>query len=144
MRLSLVLRVLLLLPLGCGTSGPKFVPVTGTVTLDGNPLANAQVSFVPDVPERELDSTLVCTGKTNEKGEYSLSNFQGQIGAPVGKYRVMITCKPKEAGTGDERRPADYVPPVDKVSSRYNLESDLKFDVPPGGAKQASFLLSSQ
>ena len=37
---------------GCGDSGPVLVPVEGTVTLDGKPLANKSLMFVP------IDETL--------------------------------------------------------------------------------------
>ena len=33
---------------GCGESGPKLVPVSGTVTLNGKPLEGAAVAFQPD------------------------------------------------------------------------------------------------
>src|SRR5215210_2304472 len=42
------LVVLLAALAGCGKSGPQIAPVHGHVTLDGQPLMNADVMFQPD------------------------------------------------------------------------------------------------
>lgn len=142
---TLCFGLLLMLTPGCG-SGPKMVPVSGTVTLDGQPLANALVGFEPIPPPggETYDSSVNSSGKTNDKGEYTLSNFKDQPGAIVGKHRVRINCMPPVVGTGDERRSEAAPPPMDKVPPKYNQQTTLEFDVPPGGTKEANFKLTSE
>lgn len=51
---------------GCGESGPELGTVSGFVTLDGEPLANASVGFTG------VDNGPSCYGKTNAGGVYEL------------------------------------------------------------------------
>ena len=46
--------MLLAITVGCGQSGPKTYPVSGTVTLDGAPLQNGKIFLVD--PDMRLDS----------------------------------------------------------------------------------------
>jgi len=77
---------------GCGGSGPKLVPVEGTVTLDGKSLANKSLAFIP----AEGTAGNGAWGFTNVEGRYSLfSMIPGATkdfeGCPPGHYRVVIT-----------------------------------------------------
>ncbi|HEX5272747.1 MAG TPA: hypothetical protein VFW33_19755 [Gemmataceae bacterium] len=143
MRARLVLGLALGLALGCG-SGQKFAPVSGKVTLDGQPLAGATVSLQPIAPEGSAEAGPGSAGKTNEKGEYTLTGDKGQKGALVGKHRVVITCLRQQAGDGDARPPRGGWPLADKVPARYNSSSHETFEVPAGGTDKADFNLSSK
>ncbi len=57
-----------LLLAGCGPSSdvPKLAPVHGVVTMDGKPLANATVRFIPE-------SGRPSVGVTDEQGRYELN-----------------------------------------------------------------------
>ena len=105
---------------GCG--GIECFPVTGTITLDGNPLADARVSFMPD------DELGVPTmGVTDTGGVYTLRQTADQNGAPAGSYTVRIT-------TYREGKP-DAEPPVpgdpERVPPQYNLRTTLTAEVRP-------------
>ncbi|WP_237722821.1 carboxypeptidase-like regulatory domain-containing protein [Singulisphaera acidiphila] len=66
--------------------GPDFsnlVPVSGVVTLNGEPLAGAVVTFLP--PQWSPG-----VGETNAKGEYSVSS-SGRPGISPGEYKVAIS-----------------------------------------------------
>lgn len=63
--------------------------VSGVVTYNGEPLADANVKFIP------TDSTgSQSVGKTNEKGEYKLQTLLGaaDAGTTPGEYKVAIDC----------------------------------------------------
>ena len=63
--------------------------VSGVVTLDGQPLADATVHFIP------ADSTgSPSYGKTNENGEYKLQTLLGaaDAGTTPGQYKVRVEC----------------------------------------------------
>jgi hypothetical protein len=75
--------------LGCGEDGPKLVPVTGVVTLNGKPLAEAEVSFVPDPTNKDVTPG---GDKTGPEGNYK-AMYQGRSGLAPGKYKVLVSKK---------------------------------------------------
>ena len=90
MQVRLLLGSALLLVLGCG-GGAKVVPVTGRVTLNGKPLADAKVSFQPIAKEKSMEAAGPgSTGKTDAEGKFTLKTPTGQDGAVVGMHRVRI------------------------------------------------------
>jgi hypothetical protein len=143
MRARFLFGVALVLALGCG-SGRKFAPVSGKVTMNGQPLAGATVSFQPIAPEGSVDVAPGSAGKTNDKGEYTLKAADGKSnGAWVGKHRVRISALQEQTGTGDERPPRGGWPQQDKVPRKYNDESKETYDVPAGGTDKADFALTA-
>jgi hypothetical protein len=141
LRLSLgfVFSFLLLATTGCGT-GYSVAPVSGQVTLDGDPLPDASVTFQP-VAEQDSSAGLGSYGRTDENGRYSLKLIENdQEGAAVGKHRVQISAQSddsdSDAGTGAA---------TEKVPSRYrDAETILTFDVPADGTDQADFPLTTE
>jgi hypothetical protein len=82
---SIVLSaLLLLLTSGCGSSGPEFVPVTGVVTLDGQPVAEAGVLFTP------VEGGRPGRAGTDSQGQFVISTFKTGDGLLVGKYAVTV------------------------------------------------------
>jgi hypothetical protein len=140
--LGLVLGSAFILLAGCG-SGPKYAPVSGRVTLNGKPLANATVSFQPIAHEGSIEAAPGSSGKTNANGEYTLSVSPSQSGAWVGKHRVMVSSLAEQVGESDARPPRGGWPIVDKVPTRYNKDSKETFEVPSGGTDKADFTLTS-
>lgn len=106
MRFALLpLCLCTLLIAGCGGSSEvDIAPVTGTVTLNGEPLAEAYVFFTPKAEGR------LSMGVTNDQGVYELKYRGTDSGAVVGDHIVGIsTVAPESAGT--ERVPAAYLQP---------------------------------
>jgi hypothetical protein len=137
MRTRLLIGCLLAVGLGCGSS--KFVPVSGKVMLNGQPLAGASVSFEPlgadDTPSL-LPGSLV---KTNADGTFTLKAVSGEAGAVPGKHRVRIVLAGGEAGGADDRPRG---PAATKTLPRhYNADSKLTFTVPARGTSDALFEL---
>jgi hypothetical protein len=123
-------------PLACGKGGggKAAVPVSGRITMDNSPLANASITFQPadgGNVKREY------YGTTDEQGNYTLtpSDAEGAPGAPPGKYYVKINLFDRG---GPDR------PPRQKVPARYNKDSKETFNVPPEGTKDANFDLKSK
>src|SRR5207253_5766583 len=116
--------------LGCGSA--KSAAVSGKVTLNGEPLAGATVSFEP-VTEPGAPSSPGSLGKTDEKGEFILRATSGENGALVGKHRVRISLIEEQAG--EERRRGKAV--GEKLPRKFNTDSELTFDVPAGGTNEA-------
>lgn len=85
---------LLILPavLAAGCSGePTRGPVTGVVTLDGKPLPNVMVMFVPDPGHGTPGQRSVAL--TDAAGRYAVFTDKDQEGASVGIHRVSL-CDP--------------------------------------------------
>lgn len=112
---------LLLVPFaGCsGTDAPPVGEVTGTVTLDAKPLADATVMFQPTQAGRP------STGKTDQEGRYTLDYVDGVTGAILGSHKVIIRTEiPGEDGQ----------PPIakEKLPRRYHDNTELTAEVKEG------------
>ena len=81
---ALSLAVLAFIFTGCGYRRPAQVKTTGTVTLDGEPVENASLMFIPD-------SGRPASANTNTNGDFQVSSYGGNDGLPAGNYRVMVT-----------------------------------------------------
>ena len=80
------LTLLLIFLPGCGNRIPV-TPVTGTITLNGAPVENAMVTFIPD------SSGTVATATTDKTGKYVLKTYLGDktaLGAFPGGYKVTV------------------------------------------------------
>jgi|SRR5215469_11396981 len=139
MRARLLLGFALVFGLGCGSG--KFAPVSGTVTMNGKPLAGALVIFSPVAKEGRIDAGIGSSGKTNDKGEYTLTSDTGRPGALVGKHRVSVSLMSSGSGESDDRRRPGQL--VNQVPVRYNGKTELTYDVPAGGTDKADFALKS-
>ena len=136
MRARLLLGCVLVAGLGCGSG--KFVPVSGKVTLNGQPVAGAAVLLEPLNEDGTEGPGIASAGKTNENGEFKVKATSGQEGALVGKYRVRISLQGQ--AEGDERRGGGV---AEKLPRRYNVNSKETLDVPPGGRTDIVFALTS-
>jgi hypothetical protein len=141
MRARWLLGLAVVLAAGCGSK--RFAPVSGTVTMDGQPLVGATVTFSPVPPEGSTEAGDSSLGKTNEKGEYTLKSVK-KSGAQVGKHRVSISLVAQQVGDGDSRPPRGGWPMADKVPKKYNENSELTYDVPAGGTDKANWDLKSR
>ena len=142
-----LLACLLLVPAGCGggDSGVQTVPVSGTVTLDGQPLAGAMVRFEPtgaggSTAEGWIDSS----GITDAQGRYTLSTPDGMSGAVVGTHKVSITTAPPSGPVDFSTEGQTTAPAKEVIPARYNSQTELTFEVPKGGTDAANFDLTSK
>lgn len=114
-----LLLVLSLLFLGCGGNGdgPQLTNVSGTVTLDGEPLADASVEFAPIEVEQVSEGVGGSGGNaaTDPSGNYTVRTGS-QYGLQPGKFQVRI-AKSTYNEDGQEEQ---------QVPARYNVESELE------------------
>jgi hypothetical protein len=78
---------------GCGGRF-KLVPVSGTVTVAGEPLTQFRLSFVPDTAKGNT-TPVACQGRIDAQGRYELRTIavkgsDGGAGAPPGWYKVVL------------------------------------------------------
>jgi len=89
-RLLTALLYFLLSGLGCSSTPaePKTYPVVGKLTIDGKPLANAKVIFLPDA-EKANTSTKEPRGTTDATGTFTITT-DDQPGCTPGTYKATV------------------------------------------------------
>ncbi len=107
-----------------GCSRPAHIPelgeVAGQVTLDGQPLANATVTFAPPKGRPSL-------GTTDADGRFLLTFIGDFMGAMVGPHTVRISTEQYiEKPDGMTEYVKETLPPW------YNAASELTAEVRPG------------
>jgi hypothetical protein len=131
---------------GCSDRSKPYrtAPVAGVITLDGQPLATAHVTFLPlHEPSGGSQSGPEASGDTDASGRYSLKTVFGDTGASVGKNRVMITTRKTELDPTNPDRSKEVA--KERVPNKYFTDqAPLIFDVPTGGAATANFDLTSK
>src|SRR5688500_15770406 len=78
---------------GCGGGGPKYVKVSGVVTLNGKPYPRAVVVFQPIAADQSVNPGRGSSAYTDENGRFELTTDDGHHGAIVGKHRVRIQTR---------------------------------------------------
>lgn len=105
--------------IGCGAStGP--IPLSGIVKLDGKPLSNASISFVPEGTGKQ------ATGTTDDGGKFVLSTIDPRDGAFPGKYKVVIAPN-TIASEVTESESADAAMMADAAAAKSKKSTTPKF-----------------
>lgn len=90
-----ILFVLLALAVSAGCQrGPRIVPVSGVITLDGQPVEGAAVMYLLKPGGR------VATGVTDAQGRYTLTTHPSGDGAYEGLHDVTVSLYRDESSPG--------------------------------------------
>jgi hypothetical protein len=104
----------------CGCSSkPQMGDVQGTVTVNGRPLSDGAVRFIP------VDGTTPTTGGTIRDGKF-------RVAVPVAKQRVEISANAVDREKTPPNATNDQIVMKKLVPARYNSESKLEIDVVAG------------
>jgi len=126
--------LLLLLPfigiVGCPGSS-SHGEVTGTVTLDGQPLKEGNVRFVPVDGKSQTASAKITDGKFTATVPVGKMRVEISAGKVVGKTKMFDS---PDAPTVDDVR--------ELIPERYNTKSELKVEV-SRGTNEVDFPLKS-
>jgi hypothetical protein len=136
-RELLMLSLLLLLAMGCGSGGDGLAVVKGTISYKGKPVPNGTVNFLPDDGNKPS-----ATGEIQPDGSFSLQTFLGSRpspGAVIGKHKVVIVAMQDMASRLPEERiplpppivPIKYTSPAtsDLTAQVENKENTINFDL---------------
>ncbi len=121
--------VMLLMAACCGCSGggpddmPDIAPVSGTLTLDGEPIAFAHIIFSP------VDGGQTSEAYSDQSGRYVLVYKRDIMGAKIGKHKIIVTTY-EEPETTDDMKTVGGVP--ERFPAKYNQNSTLEFEVQDG------------
>lgn len=91
-----VIILVVSLATGCSEKEHPYGEVEGVVTMDGKPLTNVEIVFLPD-PEKGNKGRR-SSAVPDKDGRYRIASDLGQNGAPVGIHRVLVNdlLKPKK------------------------------------------------
>lgn len=84
----------------CGSkTGYQTTPVSGVVTCDGQPVANATINFTPVGGEDRAEGRRgrVALGMTDKDGRFTLTTYKNYDGAIVGRHTVTISANMDES-----------------------------------------------
>ncbi|MBY0394874.1 MAG: DUF4198 domain-containing protein [Thermoleophilia bacterium] len=158
---------------GCGPTDYVLAPVSGRVTIDGQPYAGVRVAFEPMADATRKIPGPEAIAITDADGRFTLyTTDEERRGAVVGKCRVRIWTIPGEQGGAAEKavvfddRDPNYDPNAEIralkaqiragaskkatpkglgiIPHRFNDNTELTFEVPPAGTDKADFAISWQ
>jgi hypothetical protein len=115
---------------GCfgGSDTPELIDAHGTVTLDGQPLGGATVTFTPQVTGNE--AARPASGATDDRGEFTLQYSTNETGARPGKYKVSIsTYRPN----GEDKEGNELPGASETLPAVYNSQTTLSAEITPDG-----------
>ena len=112
------LALLLVLVAGC-SKGKPMGDVRGTVTVNGQPLAEGAVRFIP------VNGDTAATGGLIRDGAF-------QVEVPVAKQRVEISSNVVDKEKTPPNATADQIVMKALVPPKYNLHSELTLEVVSG------------
>ncbi len=134
---TLFLPVLVGCPGGADGDLPDLVPVTGTVTLDGEPVEGVNVTFIPTGTTPGGASY----GATDASGKYELKSNDGRTGATAGEFKVVCGRWVMADGTAFVGEPGGPSPmeagATESLPPKYSQEdaTTLTATVPSGGGE---------
>jgi hypothetical protein len=125
---------------GSGDDAPR-EPVSGIVTLDGNPVADGAIRFSPT--GENPSGFVVAGGDTIKNGRFSISR---EVGLVPGTYRVTINAPNARAERSKVgNAPGRYAQVAKEIiPPKYNARSTLTTDVPKGGVSNLRFDLTTK
>jgi hypothetical protein len=112
---------------GCGPGGPKTVPISGSVSFAGQPVAEGEIAF------RSADGATASWAGPIVAGRFAIRSTVGPKRVEIIAVRPRSGAKAKASGEG--------VPNEMYIPARYNLESELEADVTAAGPNEFDFQL---
>lgn len=123
------------LALGCGdNSGPSVGAVTGTITMNGQPVSQVNVTFIPEAKGSP------SYGGTDDRGVYRLLYNHKRAGAELGKHNVIIQNREPETDDSGRRILSSATL---TIPAKYQQPGTLTAEVRPG-SNEVNFTLDAQ
>jgi hypothetical protein len=132
------LAVALTLVAGCSSAPapPRRGAIHGTVTLDGKPVANANIRFIA------LEANGINVLAAVKDGVYEVPESQGPV---KGKYRVEFSVPKAGRRVPNPDIPGAWLEePIETLPARYHRESKYVVDYDPDDSKSFNAALTSQ
>jgi hypothetical protein len=120
---------------GCNR-GPQVAEVAGTIKLDGKPMTNVKVMFMPDPQKGTVGP--ISAGLTDDQGHFNLTCEDERPGAVVGWHKVVLfdsdqnLYRTPRHGRRDDDEPVAKVKPRPKgphVPDKYSAAGKTPLDM---------------
>ena len=122
---------------GCaGSDGLPREPVSGVVTLGGQPLATGSIQLIPSDLERGTPASGEIQG-----GKFAIPPERGPV---PGAYRVVISGGASAPVSENEAPGASPPPAPDPVPAKYNTSSTLLAEIKSGGSNTLDYALDKK
>jgi hypothetical protein len=133
---------------GCGGGdGLPRKAISGKVTLDGQPLEDATISFQPAGGGETTSAAAQVSA-----GSFSVSQADGLV---PGKYRVSVSAlkevhrkgtgkKTQDSVTGEIVQDVDATVTKESLPARFNAQTELTADVTDVGPNEFTFAVTSK
>lgn len=90
---GLILAASMVFLASCGTSNSRAVyPVRGKVTVNGKPVADCMI-YLNNVKDDKDPNRVMPTGFSDENGDFIISSYGTNDGAPNGEYVITVEWK---------------------------------------------------
>ena len=138
---------------GCYLDYPEHggsAEVQGTITLDGMPVNNAKIVFLPDKLKRSSSKVApIAYGQTDSEGKFTLAYRDGEKEIAAGVYKLIISKSEHVVKDGSRLNleeddatllrnskslttdGSEAVETIERIPTMYNSESTLKFTIEP-------------
>jgi len=144
-RLLLGLAGSLALVAGCSSSKFEFADVEGRVLLDGEPVPEAKVVFMPTSINDDGEAGPYSRGRTGADGRFTLQSLEDnpRKGAVVGPHKIIVSTK--KARLDPDQIDVEIIESPETIPRQYTYyrRTPLTFSVPSGGTDAADLLLES-
>ena len=120
---------------GCSDPYAGREAVSGSVTLEGQPLNDATILFDP------VDGQDTASGAAVENGAYKVERAAG---LKPGKYRVRITAGDGKTPTNEEEAGGPggtNIVSMDRIPPEYNEQTQQQVEVKAGGPNKFDFAI---
>ncbi|MEQ1906747.1 MAG: hypothetical protein ABL888_21375, partial [Pirellulaceae bacterium] len=76
---------------GCGNKVYNLVPAKGNITVDGKPVGDLMIQFMPDIDgTSKLPEGPTSYAISDAQGNFELKTYDGGVGALPGKHLVTV------------------------------------------------------
>jgi hypothetical protein len=125
---------------GCSGDDLPRQPVTGFVTIDGEPLSSAAISFYPNLLKDP--NQRVIGGAMIERGYFSIPRREGLV---PGRYDVSINAgKSHQKNRQIRKEPGnDQAIEKERIPAKYNAKTQLSVEITSAAIKEITFHLTS-
>jgi hypothetical protein len=131
-RFSMLALALMFFTFGCGKPKYEIVKVQGTVTYQGQPLKQGDISFIPEQVEGD-GLRRMAVSAINDQGEYVLNSFKPGDGVIPGEYKVIIVSRDKASTEASDAEIAAlkwHAPKVYSSVTTTPLKATVSSDAP--------------
>ena len=132
--------VMLFAGVGCSVDDLPRQPISGFVTLDGQPLSSGVMSFFPNLLKNP--DYPVIGGAMIERGYFSIPRREGLV---LGSYNVAINSGELHNRYRKTRKEPgnDQAIEKERIPAKYNANTQLAIEIKDAAIKEITFRLTS-